>query len=112
MVGTPYYMAPEICAEDKYTTKADIWSLGCVIYQICALERPIQAKGGIFQLIEEIKFGKIKEIPEIYSNDLRKLVLKMMTRDQAKRPNTAQLLKDPLLVDLMIKNSSSMSLRQ
>lgn len=36
----------------------------------------------------------------------------MMTRDQAKRPNTTQLLKDPLLVDLMIKNSSSMSLRQ
>lgn len=31
-IGTPYYLAPEICSQDKYTTKADIWSLGCVIY--------------------------------------------------------------------------------
>ncbi len=35
----------------------------------------------------------------------------MMTRDQTKRPNTTQLLKDPILVDLMIRSSSSMSLR-
>lgn len=62
--------------------------------------------------MEFIKVAEIKEIPKIYSEDLRKLVMKMMTRDQSKRLNTTQLLKDPVLVDLMIKNSSSMSLKK
>ncbi len=61
--------------------------------------------------MEVIRVGEIKPIPKMYSEDLRKLVQKMMTRDQTKRPNTTQLLKDPILVDLMIKSSSSMSLR-
>jgi hypothetical protein len=39
------------------------------------------------------------------------MVSKMMIRDQHLRPNTSQLLKDPILVDLMIKSSSSMSLK-
>ncbi len=59
-----------------------------------------------------IKGSEVKEIPKIYSEDLRKLVMKMLTRDQNKRPSTTQLLKDPVLVDLMIKNSSSVSLKQ
>ena len=38
--------------------------------------------------------------------------MKMLIRDQSKRPNTTQLLKDSVLVDLMIKNSSSLSLKK
>jgi len=62
--------------------------------------------------MDAIKNGEIKPIPTSYSQDLRKLVSKMMTRDQSSRPNTSQLLKDPLLMDLMIKSSASMSLKQ
>lgn len=62
--------------------------------------------------MDVIKNGEIKPIPSYYSQDLKKLVNKMMTRDQLSRPNTSQLLKDPLLMDLMIKSSSSMSLKQ
>lgn len=62
--------------------------------------------------MDAIKNGEIKPIPASYSQDLRKLVSKMMTRDQSSRPNTSQLLKDPLLMDLMIKSSASMSLKQ
>lgn len=62
--------------------------------------------------MDVIKNGEIKSIPSSYSQDLRKLVSKMMTRDQSSRPNTSQLLKDPLLMDLMIKSSASMSLKQ
>lgn len=111
MMGTPFYLAPEIVNEELYTTKADIWSLGCLIYEICALEKPFEAKGGILKLMDMIKNAEIKPISSYYSQDLRKLVSKMMTRDQSIRPNTTQLLKDPLLVDLMIKSSSSMSLK-
>lgn len=61
--------------------------------------------------MDVIKNGEIKSIPSHYSQGLKKLVSKMMTRDQSVRPNTTQLLKDPLLVDLMIKSSSNMPLK-
>lgn len=83
-----------------------------MIHEICSLEKPFESKGGILRLMDVIKNGEIKSIPSFYSQDLRKLVDKMLTRDQSSRPNTSQLLKDPLLMDLMIKSSSSLSLKQ
>jgi serine/threonine protein kinase len=35
---TPYYMSPELIQEKAYDTKVDIWSLGCLIYELCALK--------------------------------------------------------------------------
>ncbi|MFO0118418.1 MAG: protein kinase domain-containing protein [bacterium] len=40
VVGTPYYLAPEACQSEPYTTKSDIWALGCVIYELCTLKQP------------------------------------------------------------------------
>lgn len=42
-VGTPYYMSPEQINEQKYNEKSDIWSLGCIIYEISALRAPFEA---------------------------------------------------------------------
>ncbi|OXB54145.1 hypothetical protein ASZ78_011125, partial [Callipepla squamata] len=42
-VGTPYYLSPEICENRPYNNKTDIWSLGCVLYELCALKHPPQS---------------------------------------------------------------------
>jgi serine/threonine protein kinase len=38
-VGTPYYMSPEIISGKKYSTKSDIWSVGCVLYEMLSLKK-------------------------------------------------------------------------
>ena len=40
VVGAPYYLPPEIIQNKPYNFKADIWSLGCVLYELCALKPP------------------------------------------------------------------------
>lgn len=43
-MGTPYYMAPEIWRNEAYGTAADMWSLGCLIYELCCLRHTFPAK--------------------------------------------------------------------
>jgi NIMA (never in mitosis gene a)-related kinase len=43
-VGTPYYLSPEVCEDRPYNNKSDIWSLGCVLYEMCSLRHPFEAK--------------------------------------------------------------------
>uniref|UniRef100_A0A3B3B5R9 NIMA related kinase 3 n=1 Tax=Oryzias melastigma TaxID=30732 RepID=A0A3B3B5R9_ORYME len=42
-VGTPFYVAPEIWDNKPYNNKSDVWSLGCVLYELCTLQHPFQA---------------------------------------------------------------------
>ncbi len=61
-VGTPYYMSPEQINESKYNEKSDIWSSGCLLYEMTALKPPFEAKNHL-QLAFKIKSGKFDRIP-------------------------------------------------
>ncbi|CAN0168798.1 unnamed protein product, partial [Ectocarpus sp. 13 AM-2016] len=41
-IGTPYYMSPEICQEKRYNHKSDMWSLGCVLYEMTCLRHAFE----------------------------------------------------------------------
>ena len=68
-VGTPYYMSPEQLNEQEYDEKSDIWSLGCIIYEMATLRPPFKAQNQL-ALALKIKEGKYDRIPSGYSEDL------------------------------------------
>ncbi|KAM7191012.1 G2-specific protein kinase nim-1 [Rhypophila sp. PSN 637] len=95
-VGTPFYMSPEICAAEKYTLKSDIWSLGCIIYELCTREPPFNAKSH-FQLVQKIKEGRVAPLPPCYSTELSAVIKDCLRVNPDKRPDTATLLNLPVV---------------
>ncbi|EPS36868.1 hypothetical protein H072_9490 [Dactylellina haptotyla CBS 200.50] len=90
-VGTPYYMSPEIVCDLPYTSRSDIWSLGCVIYELCALSPPFDAKS-LPSLCQKIQAGRYNPIPNSYSPELRRVVDMCLRTNPSDRPDTAKLL--------------------
>jgi len=79
--GTPYYASPEVWKDQPYDLKSDIWSFGCVIYEMCCLEPPFQAEdmNGLFKKVLK---GQYPPIPTHYSLDMRSLI-KVLLQVQA-----------------------------
>lgn len=67
VVGTPYYLSPEIIKGEGYSFKSDIWSLGVLLYEIAALQPPFNA-ASLHQLAQKIILGKFNPLPSNFSN--------------------------------------------
>ena len=93
-VGTPYYMSPEQVDENKYNEKSDIWSLGCFLYELTTLHPPFEAHNHL-SLALKIKSGKIDRIPDKYSNNLSKVIFRMLNTDPGKRPSIKDIISFP-----------------
>ena len=96
MVGTPYYLSPEIIENRPYNFKSDIWSMGVLLYELCCLKPPFDGNSLHFLALKIIK-GKYTPIPRTYSSGLRSLVDKLLQIDPEVRPTVHQILKEPLI---------------
>ena len=85
MVGTPYYLSPEIIEGRPYSFKSDIWSLGVMLYEMCALKPPFEGMNMHFLAMHIVR-GKFNQIPMHFSRELRDLVNQMLTIDVHRRP--------------------------
>ncbi|KAF8649447.1 hypothetical protein AX16_005794 [Volvariella volvacea WC 439] len=92
-VGTPYYMSPELMQEKSYDSKSDIWSLGCLIYELCALKPPFHEAKTHAELSMLIRTGRIPPLPRGYSTALTSVIKSMLNLNPAMRPSATQLLQ-------------------
>ncbi|XP_074676738.1 serine/threonine-protein kinase Nek2 [Strix aluco] len=99
-VGTPYYMSPEQMNHMSYNEKSDIWSLGCLLYELCALSPPFRAYNQK-ELAEKIREGKFRRIPYRYSEQLNELLKEMLNVKDYCRPSVEDILQHPLIADLV-----------
>merc|ERR1719463_106736 len=94
--GTPYYASPEVWRDMPYDAKSDMWSLGCVTYEMAALRPPFRAED-MEGLYRKVLRGQYPRIPGCYSSDLSQLITLMLQVNPKQRPTVAQLLHSPLL---------------
>ena len=91
-IENPVYDSPEICRGDFYSTKTDVWSLGCILYELCTLN-PAYGNFVGTQMMEKIFNRKLAPIPSIYSKNLSFLIAQCMIKDSSQRPSAGELLK-------------------
>ena len=94
--GTPYYASPEVWNENPYDNKSDIWSLGCVTYEMLTLHPPFRAKD-MEQLYNRVIKGQYKRIGEKYSNDMNEIIEFLLKVNPKDRPNCDEILKHPII---------------
>lgn len=67
--GTPYYASPEVWKDKPYDNKSDIWSLGCVLYEMATLLPPFRAQS-MQGLSQKVQRGNFDPLPSTFSADL------------------------------------------
>lgn len=96
IIGTPYYLPPEICNNEPYNLKADMWCLGVVLYEILALERPFSAPS-IAALVIRICAAEPRMLPAVYSQEARTLASSMLAKRAKDRPSIKEVVELPHL---------------
>jgi len=96
IIGTPYYMSPELFANQPYNQKSDIWALGCCVYEMASLKHAFSARS-LESLMCKVIRGKVPSFPAEYSPELAGLVHSMLAAHPQQRPSVHQILRDPFI---------------
>ena len=95
--GTPYYASPEVWKDKPYDHKSDVWSLGCVLYEMITLRPPFRAKD-MEGLFNKVCKGQYSRIPDRFSDDLFKIVQYLLIVNSIQRPSCDQILQHPIVM--------------
>ncbi|NXH60421.1 NEK11 kinase, partial [Rhabdornis inornatus] len=100
--GTPYYMSPEVLKHQGYNTKSDIWSLGCILYEMCCMNHAFTGQN-FLSVVLKIVEGETPSLPERYPSKLNAVLCSMLNKNPSLRPAAAEILKSPYIAEQLKK---------
>ncbi|EAR83720.2 plant dual-specificity MAP kinase kinase family domain protein (macronuclear) [Tetrahymena thermophila SB210] len=98
--GTPYYASPEVWKDQAYDSKSDIWSLGCVLYEMTTLKPPFRAED-MEGLYKKVIRGYYPRIPPHFSQDLANIIRSLLQVSPQLRPSCDKILQMPAVIKRM-----------
>jgi len=108
--GTPAYAAPEVWMEKPYGLKSDIWSLGCVLYEMITLKCPFR-EDNMMKLYNKILVGEYKKIPNKFSEELNWIVGKMINSEINKRFSCEEILNCEYIKKRIEQNDNNYNIK-
>ncbi|KAL8579164.1 hypothetical protein ACOMHN_010748 [Nucella lapillus] len=91
VVGTPSYLSPELCEDIPYNSKSDIWALGCLLYEMCALRPPFDGNSLISLFFKIIK-AEFQPVPSHYSEGVHEIINRVLVKTPEERPSASAIL--------------------
>ena len=98
VIGTPFFMSPEVCSNMPYSFKSDVWSLGCILHELCTLEHAFKSNN-LLGLVFKIMQDDTPTIPDEYGADVNSLLQDLLKKDPMKRPSASEVLDYTCLSD-------------
>ncbi|XP_061213261.1 serine/threonine-protein kinase Nek4 isoform X2 [Neopsephotus bourkii] len=96
LIGTPYYMSPELFSNKPYNYKSDVWALGCCVYEMATLKHAFNAED-MNSLVYRIIEGKLPPMPKDYSPQLVEIIRTMLSKRPEERPSVKSILRHPYI---------------
>ncbi|XP_028699522.2 serine/threonine-protein kinase Nek11 isoform X2 [Macaca mulatta] len=96
LTGTPHYMSPEALKHQGYDTKSDIWSLACILYEMCCMNHAF-AGSNFLSIVLKIVEGDTPSLPERYPKELNAIMESMLNKTPSLRPSAIEILKIPYI---------------
>lgn len=93
--GTPYYVAPEIWRRKPYSKKADMFSLGVLLYELLTLKRPFDGEH-MQEMMQKTLSGAYDPLPSTVSPEMAEIVSLLLSDDPRSRPSSSTLLNMPI----------------
>ena len=84
--GTPYFMPPEVCLGKPYDSKADVWAIGVIIYELIMLKKPFRGEQ-IYNVLQAITKCSYDPLDEDCDPNLQMIVFSLLQKDFNKRPS-------------------------
>ena len=102
VIGTPYYLSPELCDEKPYNDKSDVWALGYILYELSIYRHPFNAK---CQASFVLKILQSQPVPihKYYSENLQQLINLLLDKNYLTRPSIYE------IYHLLLKNLKNLN---